>query len=207
MAAQRCRRLRAPRPHRDVSRERGPAPPGLRFRSGGQRGARGRPQRGNPSRRSDSPALPASGVDVPGRGDELRAQALRVALERAEQGLEPQQLHRPHGGQLSGGACSVRARARLLHPERGGSRGSRPRLHPHARRRQPPTPRVLLSPRPRARTERAPPRGDRPDPLQRLPGSGYDASSGSPARRRTCNTSCTRASLITRPPSGSAQTR
>ena len=40
---------------------------------------------------------------LPRRGLELRAQALRVALARAEQGDEPEQLHRPDGRQLPGG--------------------------------------------------------------------------------------------------------
>jgi hypothetical protein len=67
-------------------------------------------------------ALPSPRLDLPLRGHELPAQAVRLALRRAEQGDEPEQLHRPDGRRLP----------RRRHPRRplpgpgGGARG-RPR--------------------------------------------------------------------------------
>ena len=47
---------------------------------------------------------PAPGLDVSGRADLVRAQALRVAVARVEQGDEHQQLPRPDGTQLRAAA-------------------------------------------------------------------------------------------------------
>ena len=61
----------------------------------------------------------------------------------AEQGDEPQQLHRPHGRQLPGGRHAARpsAGAVLTAPRRPD--GARPRLRAHPRRRQRAAARVL----------------------------------------------------------------
>ena len=53
--------------------------------------------------RPPAPALPPPGLDLPRRALQLPAQALRLALARAEQGDEPQQLHRADGRQLPRG--------------------------------------------------------------------------------------------------------
>ena len=66
------------------------------------------------------------------RGDELRAQALRQPLSCAQQGNEPQQLHRPNGATDRGDTHA----ARWGHPrgvaECGRIRGSRRRIRAHA---------------------------------------------------------------------------
>ena len=49
---------------------------------------------------ADDAALQPPRLDLPLRGLELPAQALRLALGRAEQGDEPEQLHRPDGRRL-----------------------------------------------------------------------------------------------------------
>ncbi len=60
-----------------------------------------RPGRGRAAAaQAHAAALPPAGLDVPGRADLVRAQALRLALARGEQGHEPQQLHRSDGPQL-----------------------------------------------------------------------------------------------------------
>ena len=93
-------RTRSYRPRRRVPRERDRPGPRDRPRDGRRCAARrGRRERRD-QRRAHAPALPAPRVDLPGRAVELRAQAVRLALARAEQGDEPQQLHRPDGRPL-----------------------------------------------------------------------------------------------------------
>ena len=64
------------------------------------------------------PALPAPApdVDLRRRDHQLRAQAVRVAVARAQQGDEPEQLHRAHGRQLPGGR-RPRRRPRAAAPD------------------------------------------------------------------------------------------
>ena len=141
------RRRGGRRPHGRVPRGRGPRAAGRRprrRRTGPARGGRGR---GQARRHARAPALPPARVDVPGGGHLVRAQDLRDPLPRVEQGHEPQQLHRAHGRPLS----------RLRHGRRQdpppGERRSvrprhpRPRLRPHARRRQHAAAGVLPAPR------------------------------------------------------------
>ena len=139
-----------------------------------------------------APAVPPPRLDLPRRGLELPAQALRVALGRAEQGDEPEQLHRPDGRQLPRGPDPGRPE-----PRPAGDAGARPRrarirLRADDRRRQRDHARVLPAPRPPAGARGAPAespsrsRRTAPSPARRR------GSSGSPARPPTCSTSSTR---------------
>ena len=154
--ARRALRLRRPvarparrrprrRPHRAVLRRRtssDSSPP--ISASPARRCAPPRPRTASIPRAQAHAPVPATRLDVPGGAVELRAQALRVALPRAEQGDEPQQLHRPDGRH-----ATARCRpppARCSHPAGARRRdldGARLRLRPHARRRQRAAARVL----------------------------------------------------------------
>ncbi len=88
-------------------------------------------------------AVPPARVDLPGQGLELHPQALRVAVGRAQQGDEPQQLHRADGRPATSSArrrpgCTCPAGDAAARPRR-----ARLRVRADARRRQRDPARVL----------------------------------------------------------------
>ena len=124
----------------------------------------------------DAAVASSPGLDVPGRADLVRAQALCIAVARFEQGDEPQQLSGPDGTQLRAPTEHLDQRRRPR-PGAGGQHWIDPdpgcRLHPHPRRRQRSAAGVL----PAAglfiaTTGKCPGRG-RPDAVLGLPGFGH----------------------------------
>ena len=107
---------------------------------------------------------------------ELRAQALRLALARAEQGDEPQQLHRPDGRPLPRSARPPAARSTFrCAAATFDLDGPRPRLRAHARRRQHAAAGVLPAAR---RLHASSPR----TPTSRSSQTPYSAYRGAPTR-------------------------
>ena len=138
--------------------------------------ARGPACRRRRRRRADPqpPALPAPATDLDLRREDhqLPAQALRLAVARAQQGDEPEQLHRAHGRQLPRGGRPRRRPCTAAHRRRARPRGPQPRLRPHPGRRQPPAAGVLPADRAPAPAGRARARRGRPGAVHVLPGRG-----------------------------------
>ena len=152
-------------------------------------------------------ALPATRLDVPGGDLVLPAQALHLALGRAEQGDEPQQLHRADGRQLPGGADPGRAEPRA--GRRGDPRPGRAgmRLRADDRRRQRDHAGVLPAAGPPARARGEQRHRRRPVALQRLPRRGDAHRADRRCDHRPAAHHPPGDDLPRRRPSGSARTR
>ena len=156
MAARPRRRRRGRRPHRRVPRRPGAARlaadlGAVRARPCGRRRRRRRAQRRPRCSSSTGGSRGPSGAEL----TELRAQALRLALARAQQGDEPQQLHRADGRHATARSHTPRGRALVRRrPATPTSIVPEPRLRAHARRRQRAAARVLPAARAPARAGR-----------------------------------------------------
>ena len=138
--------------------------------------------------------LPAPDLDLRREDHQLRAQALRLAVARAEQGDEPEQLHRAHGRQLPRGrrprSAAVRCCARTASADLDGPD---PDYVLTLDADSVLLPEYCAAHRAPARAERARSGRRRPDAVQRPSRARRRASSASPAPRPTSSTSSTRA--------------